>query len=331
VNDRASVIIVNWNGLAYLKRCCAALVAQHFSSYEILMVDNGSTDGSIEWLSQVYPTVRIITNSTNLGFAEANNIGMRASSGEYVVLLNNDAFPEPQWLEALVAVAEREPQVGMVASQVRLLAAPEIMDSAGIEVDTLGLAWNRRYGLPARDEPTEPLEVFGPSGSAALYRRGMLAEIGMFDPRYFAYYEDVDLAWRARRAGWRCLYAPEARVQHVHSATSGKLSGFKARYLGLNKWRTLFKHYPFEQMLAWLPLLLMVDGLAWVRHTLVSRDTAALSGRLQAWRERGAYLGERHLYGDRASVKPWLARPSLKRLMGPTGSRIGLRQDPVSR
>ena len=324
MSNRASVIIVNWNGLAHLQRCCAALDAQSLPAYEIVIVDNGSTDGSVAWLSEAYPHVRTIANPTNLGFAEANNIGIAASSGEYVVLLNNDAFPEPQWLTALLAIAEREPDVGMVASQVRLLAAPGTIDSAGIEVDTLGMAWNRHYGLPAEEEPAAPLEVFGPSASAALYRRNMLSEIGLFDARYFAYYEDVDLAWRARRAGWRCLYAPEARVYHVHSATGGKLSGFKAYYLGLNKWRTLFKHYPFRQMAGWLPLLLGVDGLGWGRQVLSSGDSAALRGRLQAWRERHQFLRERRRLPDKMDTRPWLVRPSLRRLKGQAGSQIGL-------
>jgi GT2 family glycosyltransferase len=324
VSKRASVIIVNWNGLAYLQQCCAALALQSFTDYEVVLVDNGSTDGSVAWVSEAYPHVRVVANRTNLGFAEANNIGIRESSGEYVVVLNNDAYPEPQWLEALITVAEWEPGVGMVASQVRLLAAPETMDSAGIEVDTLGMAWNRHYGLPAEEEPAQPLEVFGPSGSAAFYRRSMLAEIGLFDARYFAYYEDVDLAWRARRAGWRCLYAPNARVHHVHSATGGKLSGFKAYYLGLNKWRTLFKHYPFGQMAAWLPLLLLVDGMGWGRETLLSRNTAALRGRLQAWRERGEFWRERRHLANEVDTKPWLVRPSLRRLGSQAGSQIGL-------
>jgi GT2 family glycosyltransferase len=330
VSELASVIIVNWNGLAYLQKCCAALARQSLSSYETVVVDNGSTDGSVEWLSRTYSHVRIIANRANLGFAGANNIGIEAASGDYIVLLNNDAFPDPQWLEELVAVAGQAPDVGMVASQVRLDAAPGVIDSAGIEVDTLGLAWNRRFGLPAQDEPAEPVEVFGPSGSAALYRRSMLATTGAFDARYFAYYEDVDLAWRARRAGWRCLYAPKARVRHVHSATGGKLSGFKAYHLGRNKWRTLFKHYPFREMTGWLPLLVAVDALAWMRYTISARDTAALRGRLQAWRERAEFLRERQRYGNTPDLKPWLVKPSLRRLTGQSGSEIGWHKGAVT-
>jgi len=323
-----SVIIVNWNGLQHLKRCLPALYAQTADDFEVIIIDNGSDDGSVEWIRQNYSEVQLCCNSENRGFAEANNQGIRLASSPYVVLLNNDTIPSRRWLAALLKAAESSSGggstngVGMVASQICFVDAPEILDSAGIEIDALGMAWNRHLGRPVVAEPHETEEVFGPSGAAALYRRTMLEEIGALDERYFAYYEDVDLAWRARRAGWRCLYAPQARVLHVHSATGGRIPGFKAYRLGLNKWRTLFKHYPFWRLAGWLPLLLAIDLFAWLRPLVKYRDTAALCGRLQALRERREFLRERADYGSPANVTDWICRPSLQRILA-QGRHIG--------
>lgn len=293
-----SVIIVNWNGLDYLRECLPAVFAQDYPCFEVVIVDNGSSDGSIDWIQAHCPEVHLIRNSTNVGFALANNQGARETVSDYVVTLNNDTVPEPGWLQELVGGVETNVDVGMVASQIYFYDQPNILDSAGIEVDVLGTAWNRRLGKWVADEPEEYEEVFGPSAAAALYQRKMLEEIGFFDERYFAYYEDVELAWRARRAGWRCLYAPQARVAHVHSATGGRLSGFKAYYLGRNKWLTLFKHYPFKRLWIWLILLIIVDILFMFGSILRMHNLAPLRGRIAAWRSRRQFSSA----GDRSRV-----------------------------
>ncbi len=312
MTERIAVIIVNWNGLDYLQTCLSALLVQTEIAFETLVIDNGSTDGSVQWLQSTYPQVQLIRNSENRGFAEANNQGIRATQGEYVVLLNNDALPSPGWVVSLVAAADSNPCVGMVASQIRLAHAPDRLDSAGIEVDVLGIAWNRHWGAPVAAEPSTPLEVFGPSAAAALYRREMLEEIGLFDERYFAYYEDVELAWRARRAGWRCLYVPAACVLHIHSATASKISGFKAYQIGLNKWRTLFKQYPFKRLWLWVPLLLLVDVASWLGPLLFHFDLASLRGRCQAWKHCKVLYAERQHILEKHDVSDDLRLPRLR-------------------
>jgi len=286
MGDFVTIIIATWNGLDYLRECLPAVLAQDYPRFEVVVVDNGSSDGTITWIREHYPEVHILRNPTNVGFALANNQGIRNTDGDYVVTLNNDTVPEPGWLQALVDAVETSPEVGMVASQIRFYDRPDILDSAGIEVDVLGTAWNRRLGEAAVDEPKGCEEVFGPSAAAALYRREMLNEIGLFDEQYFAYYEDVELAWRARRAGWRCLYAPRARVVHVHSATGGRLSGLKAYYLGRNKWLTLFRHYPFRRLWYWIPALMIFDILSVFGSILRGCTLAPLRGRFVAWRIR---------------------------------------------
>ena len=207
----ATVVIPTWNGRCLLDACLAGLGGQTWRDFEIVIVDNGSTDGTASWMQDRYPDVQVIANDRNLGFAAAVNQGIRASASRYVVTLNNDTEPAPGWLAALVATAERDPSVGMCASKMLFADRPGVINSTGIYLDRTGIAWDRRGGEPDDERGTEPVEVFGPCGGAALYRRTMLDEVGLFEEDFFAYLEDVDLAWRARLAGWRCLYVPAAR------------------------------------------------------------------------------------------------------------------------
>ena len=277
-----SVIIPNWNGCQLLRRCISALIAQTFSDFEIIVVDNGSQDGSVQWLETQASHVHVIRNSTNLGFAVANNQGIRASSASLIATLNNDAVPAPDWLEALAQAADRAGRVGMFASKILLCEPEGHMDSAGMEVDRAGVAWNRRWRLRDPGQETEYAEVFCPSAAAALYRREMLNQIGLFDEDLFAYYEDVDLAWRARWAGWACLYVPQAVVRHAHSATLGRGAPLKIRLLSRNKWWTIVKNYPFRAMARYIPIMILFDVGAMLAAALTGRTLSPMCGRWAA-------------------------------------------------
>jgi GT2 family glycosyltransferase len=171
----------------------------------------------------------------------------------------------------------------MFACKILQYDAPEHMDSAGIEVDRAGLAWNRGWGDLA-SQHTQSREVFGPSAAAAVYRRTLLDQIGLLDDDFFIYYEDVDLAWRAQGAGWRCLYVPEAVVEHVHSATTRRGSPFKRRLLSRNKWWAIAKNYPFSQLWPYVPVMLLIDLAALGVSLIGERNLSALQGRWQALR-----------------------------------------------
>ncbi len=286
------VVIVNWNGRSHLERCLDALAQQTMSSFEVVVVDNGSVDGSAEMVRHRYPHVRLLCQPTNLGFAEANNVGIRACGTPFVATLNNDTVPRPDWLEQLLAPALANEQVGMVASKMLFAHRPGVINSAGIALDRAGIAWDRLGGVPDA-EGDAPEEVFGPCAGAALYRRDMLDEIGLFDGDFFAYLEDVDLAWRARLAGWRCAYAPGAVVTHVHSATGVEGSPFKSYQLGRNKVWTIVKNYPSPQLFLALPLIVGYDLAAVLYGIAAGRDLATLRGRLaglaglpRQWRKR---------------------------------------------
>jgi GT2 family glycosyltransferase len=288
---RVSILIVNWNGRSLLEHCLPALLGQTFVDREIIVYDNGSTDGSPEWIGSRFPGVRVICGDRNVGFAEGNNRAIRATRSEYVATLNNDAVPEPSWLSELVLAMGSSPRVGMCASKMMRWGEPGIVDACGIEIDRAGIGWNRHSGEPERDEPA-PYEVLGPCAGAALYRRAMLDQVGLFDEDYFAYYEDVDLAWRAQRAGWRCLYVPAACVVHRHSSTAREGSPLKGYLLGRNKVWTLIKNYPWPDWLLYLPLILGYDCAAW-GYALLCGDRHPLGGRLAAYKSLGPFLKKR--------------------------------------
>ncbi len=238
------VIIVNWNGRHLLGHCLDALARSEGVEPSVTVYDNGSVDGSVDLLITRYAWVRLIRGDRNVGFAPAVNAAARATTGRYLVLLNNDTEVDPAWLAELVRAAESDPGVVLVASQMVFWSDSTVIQSAGIDIDRCGIAWDRLGGRPVVEDPG-PGEIFGPSGGAALYRRAMLDEVGLFDEDFFAYLEDVDLAWRARLAGWRCLYVPNARVRHHHSATGQEGSPLKNYLLSRNKVWTVAKNYPW--------------------------------------------------------------------------------------
>lgn len=241
---RVSVIVLNYNGKSFLEDCVASLSAQTYTSFELLMVDNASTDGSAEYLQERYAgQFRMFFNADNLGFAEGNNVALREAKGELVVFLNNDTRVEPEWLSELVAAAERHPEAGMFASQICSFSQPDILDTVGIVLYPDGMS--RGLGrLEPVDDYAEPAEVFAPSGCAAMFRKEVLDEIGGFDSDFFAYCEDMDLGMRARLAGWTCRYVPSARVYHHYSGTAGKYSPFKAFLVERNHLWVLVKLFP---------------------------------------------------------------------------------------
>lgn len=291
---RITVAIVNYNGCHLLQRHLPAVMAQRDVNYEVVLADGGSTDGSLDLLRSDFPQIRVLRLEGNPGFAAANNRIIEATSTPLIAFLNNDASPESGWLAALEAAAESHPAYGMFASRMVFAHDPAIINSAGISLDRAGIAWDRHIGDLDAGPTTE---VFGPSAGAALFRRDLFEDIGGFDESFFAYLEDVDLAWRARLAGWRCLYVAEATVQHEHSATGGEGSPFKNFHLGRNKVWTILKNYPMPQLLLHAPLIALYDLAAIPLTLLRSRDPAILRGRLAAlihWRR--AWSKRRHIH-----------------------------------
>lgn len=237
-----SVVIPNWNGAPYLPVCLDALRAQTYARVEVIVADNASTDGSVELLRERYPEVRVLALSENRGFTGACNAGMEAAQGDIVALLNNDTEAEPGWLEAVVAAFERHPEAGLVASKMLLFDRRDTLHTAGDFYRLDGIPGNR--GVWQRDNGTYSREehVFSACGGSAAYRRAMLDQVGLLDDDFFFSCEDMDLAWRAQLAGWRCVYTPEAVVYHKLAATGGGPTA--SYYDGRNFLYLIAKNYP---------------------------------------------------------------------------------------
>jgi len=318
MSAETSVIILNWNGARLLPECLSALARQTYRNFELLLVDNGSIDGSAalladlersvqpSWLGAPLPRLaRVIRNDQNVGFAEGNNVAIRLSDSTYIAALNNDAIAEPQWLAELVASARQAPpQVGMVASTMLFDRRPDFVASAGIVIQRDGVAIDRAMGMRAADlEKLGVRAVFGPSAGAALYKSAMLRDVGLFDGRFFSYLEDADLAWRARSKGWRALHNPCARVLHEYSATGGQNSPFKRSLVSRNRVWLLYKNMPEVLIRRYWRAIVRYDLLA-VSRSLLDGDRYLLKGRLQGLRGLSRLTEDRRKIITSARVHP---------------------------
>lgn len=246
-----------------------SLGRQTRQDFEVIVIDNSGT-GAVKRLN--LGKVLVVENGRNAGFGQAINQGLRASHTKYLATLNDDAVAHPEWLEALTDAAEQRPDAGMCASQVRMFGEWRL-DSAGMLVGLDGSSKQRGQGRPPEDFPVEE-EVLLPSGSAALYRRAMLEELGGFDDAFFLYCEDTDLGLRARWAGWRCLYVPRAVVEHHYSHSAGAASPLKAYYVERNRLFVLIKNFPGFMLLR-APFTALARYLWHAWYLLQGRGAAA--------------------------------------------------------
>ncbi len=210
----------------------------------MLLVDNGSTDGSAEHVRRRWPAVRVLEAGRNLGFAAGNNAGMREARGRHIVLINNDTRARPGWLRGLVETAESDPRIGAVASKLVFMDRPHVIQNAGSLVLTDGSGADRGTGEEDHGQYERREEVFAACGGAALYTRAMLDDVGLFDEAFFNYYEDTDLSWRMRLRGWKVVYEPAAVVEHVHSATGVEWSPFFIFHVDRNRLFMILKNAP---------------------------------------------------------------------------------------
>ena len=213
-----NVIIVNWNGRELLTECLESLRGQAYKPLDITLVDNGSIDGSVDFVTQTYPEVRTIALQNNTGFSAANNNALKNVRSEYVALLNNDAVAHPMWLKKLVNALEMHPKAAFAASKMLFYDNPNVIDRAGDAYTRAGTGLLRGRGVSA-DKCNRQKWIFGACAGAALYRTEMLSDIGFFDEDFFLLYEDVDLSFRAQLKGYKCLYVPEAVVYHKASSS----------------------------------------------------------------------------------------------------------------
>jgi GT2 family glycosyltransferase len=258
------VVIPNWNGAHDLPSCLDSLQNQTLNCH-IIVVDNGSMDKSLVLLEENYPQVEIIKLTKNHGFAGGVNAGMKKAledGTKYVALLNNDAPADKRWLENLVKKLDQNSKIGITTSKI-LSADSSFIDSTGDYYTIWGLPYPRGRNETDVDKYDSETTIFGASGGASLYRTRMIKEIGLFDEDFFAYYEDVDLSFRAQLAGWKVTYVPEAKVYHQISATSGKIKGFATYQTLKNLPLLMWKNVPARLMLKVFPRFVFAYFMFW--------------------------------------------------------------------
>jgi GT2 family glycosyltransferase len=332
------VVVANWNRKELLRACLDSLARQTHGSFEVVVVDNGSTDGSaalVEEIAKTYPVpLNLIVNSINMGFCAANNQGIFSTDAELVALLNNDAEADPRWLEALERAIRQGEDIGMAASKVLVWEDPARIDKCGHLIYPDGQNRGRGSGQTDHGQFDRIEEVLWPDGCAAMYRRAMLEDVGGFDEDFFAYADDAELGLRARWAGWRCLYTPDAVVRHHRGATLGLGSARRLTLIERNRVLLAVKQLPWSLLWANGAFLLARIGAGmWaaarnrgeMRHYpgMGGKFTAALAllrGMAEAFPRIPATLRKRRALRE----KRRLTGRQIRRLL--LANRIGLRE-----
>jgi GT2 family glycosyltransferase len=280
-NTDISVIVVNINRCEMLKQCFQSLASQTLKPLEVILVDNGSSDGSLQVPSLFSElNIRVIQNTSNQGFCAANNQGFAIAKGSLFALLNNDAVAEPQWLEALAAAFDIDSRVGMAASKILVYSQRDKIDKVGHLIYWDGQNRGRGAGQLDVGQFDRIEEILWPDGCAAMYRREMIDEIGGFDEEFFAYADDAELGLRGRLADWRSYYMPNARVYHHRGSTLGVFSPRRIELIERNRILLVWKHFPWSLVWlnGWFYLLRVIAGVA-----------AAMRGRGEAGRIPGLW------------------------------------------
>ncbi|MFH1409364.1 MAG: glycosyltransferase family 2 protein [Nanoarchaeota archaeon] len=299
MRPRISVIVLNWNGKHLLERCLPSVLAQTYTNFETILVDNGSVDRSSDYVKNTFPNIRIIQLQKNLGFAAGNNKGIEAAKGDFVFILNNDTMLDPECLTYLMQSVEGKTRVGMVAP--KMLLPDGDIDTYGIKLKASGLSSDIKT---TRDKP------LCPCGGAAFYRKKVLEEIKFggdyFDSDFFIYYEDLDLGLRARSRLWKCASQPRAIVHHDHGATMKRSD--KSIFLGTrNRIWTIRKNYPTAILIRYSIPIIALQAAIFFKYLLKGKAGVILNAWKAAYKKRFVIYEKRRklLRKQRLSVREW--------------------------
>lgn len=269
VSRSVTVLVLNFNGRKYLKECLNSLLATDYPCLKIIVIDNGSTDGSAEFIRSNYPNVKVIKHDHNYGYARAYNVVIGAIQSEYIALLNNDVLVEPNWLKELLPYAAND-DIAAVTPKMKFLHDKTLINAAGGSCDLYGVGWNRGNGEVDTGQYDVVQEVFYGNGGALLIKKRVWCEIGPFDERYFMYGEDLDWCWRARLKGYKIIYVPYAEVRHHWRG-----SGAPMVYLLERHWlSTVLKNYSLKILIQLMPKYLALKALKaiWLIARAESRE-----------------------------------------------------------
>jgi GT2 family glycosyltransferase len=318
-----SVVIPNWNGRPFLERCLSSLREAVGADVETIVVDNASSDGSVDLIRERFPEVRVVAVDANRGFAGAVNAGARAARGRYLAILNNDTEVSAAWLDELVACLERHPRAASVASKVLRLDDRLVLDGAGDTMTWSLKAYRRGRGERDRGQYDQEEQVFSAAGTACLWRADVFRELGGFDESFFAFYEDVDLGFRARLAGYECWYAPGGLVYHAgHAAARTRWREFDSLHSVRNRWATAVKNAPSGWLLRNWHSVLAGETLSLGRSVAAGTLPLVLRAYGEAIRAWPSWRAERRLIQRRVAVPPGAFRTVVRETFPPARMSI---------
>lgn len=319
------VVIPNWNGLNYIGACLHSLQKQTLRDFEVIVVDNGSSDGSADLVRQLFSWARVISLGGNRGFAAASNVGAANATSEHIALLNNDTEADPSWAAALVDYLAQNPEVGFCASKVLLHSRPDLVDSCGDYYSVEGVAGKIGH-LELASGFSHPREIFGASACASIYRRDLLQEVHGFDEDFFLAHEDTDLSFRARLMGHSCHFVPAAVVRHHVGGTLGYRSPLAEYYASRNQEYVLIKNMPSRLLIKYSVLHAIAVAMQLAAHTLRGRSLPLLRGKRDALRALPQLLRKRRQVQREARIPPeaidrilmrgWMRQRTARKLSG---------------
>lgn len=292
---KVSFIVVNWNGRETITECLDSILSQTYKNNEIIFVDNHSSDSSLELVKEKYSIDKLLILDRNYGYAEANNIGFEHAKGEYVVLINNDAILENCWLEKALDVFQRDEdeKVGSVATKIINYHQRHLIDTAGVEYFGFGAGWDYKNLLADSPEVNQRKEVFGACATAALYRKKAIDKIGLFDPMYFIYFEDTELAFRLRLFGYGCIYEPEAVCYHYGGVKKDKSSKLYIDFGRRNIEFLFFKNMQGSLFSKYLLSHIIYESTLFLFFLFAGKGISFLKAKIQFLKNLGYLLQER--------------------------------------
>lgn len=296
-----SVIIPTYNGVGYLPDCLDSLKAQTLKPDEVILVDDDSTDATATLIKKSYPEIRYLRLESNQGFASAVNAGIRESKGTYIALLNNDTCARPEWLNELKRTLDDELAVGFCSSKMLFANRPDVINSIGIGFSPAGLAVDIGYGQKDGGRFSRPRPVFGACAGAAMYRRSLFDDIGLFDEDLFMWYEDADLSFRAQLAGYSCVYVPTAVIYHVGGGTESAESELHQHYCSRNQILVMVKNLPDPIRSRYLSRMAYICAKHAVKMTW-ERKPAVLRGYLAALRDLKLFMKKHKITSENTRV-----------------------------
>jgi GT2 family glycosyltransferase len=322
LRPKISVIVVNWNGKHFLDTCLTALGRQSFTDFEVILVDNGSADGSEEYVRANFPEVRLLALEENRGFTGGNIAGWKEARGELIILLNNDTEVHPRWLEEIHGASLAYPEAGGFACKMLMFDERTRIDNCGFELAATGTSFDLGRGRTDGPEWSRPREVFGACGGAAVYQRSMLEKVGFFDDDFFMTFEDVDLNFRAQLQGFKCIFVPGAIVYHHLRGTMRKHNARQIFFSQRNNEYFYLKNMPLPLLLRFIPRRILYEAGACTYFCLLGQAGPFFKAKLDVVRNLGPLLRKR----KQVQGKRTLAARELRQMMCADTLRSDLRR-----